>query len=424
MTRVVVSGLGVVAPNAIGVPAFQESLIDMRSGVAYLPELADAGLKCQIGGRPHIDPSMFSRAVRNEDGSGSTTFLDYLVVAALECWQNAGFAVAAERERDDDCGVIVGSAFGGSIETTISNIPPVLTAQEVRLLGTRICERAMGSSGSARLAGLLGLGGPTFGLSNACASGADAVLIGYTLIRAGVVKRMLVGGCEGFSPHICAIFDSMRITTRQWNRTPEKGSRPLAEDSSGFVPSGGAGLLMLESRSEAYERGATIYAEILGGHMNSGGQRCGGTMFRPNYTAFESCIRSALQQAGVSCQEVDLVNGHFTATKADSYEFQCWINVLGTHPIHFPLVNATKSLIGHTLGASGAIELVGTVLQLQRGFVHGTRNLDIIHPKIAAYVDRVSRETVYFPVKIAVKSALGFGDVNNVLVLGRANANS
>lgn len=417
MNRVVVSGLGVVAPNATGIPAFERALRGMRSGVVAIPELAQAGLACQVGGKPTLPPSPIDAGIPPEQKLYSNTFLDYAVRAGLECWSDAGFQTAADGPLDVNTGIIIGSVFGGTIETTVTTVAPTVAAGDIRRLGTTVCERAMGSAGSARLAGVLGAGGPTFGLSNACTTGADAILLGHSLVKQGTVKRMLVGGAEGFSTHNSAILDAMRLTTRCWNHAPEKASRPLSSSASGLVPSAGAGALLLEDYVVARERGARIYAELVGGYMNCGGQRGGGTIFRANYDAFRECIKRALSSAQVRPEDIDLINGHFTSTRADAREFHCWKDAVLVGRQNPPFVNATKSLIGHTIGASGAIETIATILQLYHGFVHGNVNSEDLHPEILDHSCCIPHTTLQRRCRVAAKSALGFGDVNCCLIL-------
>jgi 3-oxoacyl-(acyl-carrier-protein) synthase len=416
-SRVVVTGLGVVAPNATGIAAFEQALRDSRSGLRLLPELAEAGLACQIAGKPELSTSPLDKYVSQEQKLYSNAFLDYLIRAGLECWFDAGFDIASDGLLDTNTGVLIGSVFGGTIETTVASLVPTVASGDIRQLGSTICERIMGSAGSARLAGLLGCGGPTFGSSNACTSGADAILLGYQFIKHRTVKRMLVGGAEGFSPHINAVWDAMRVSTRSWNHAPSQASRPLSATASGFAPGSGAGVLMLEDYETARDRGAKIYAEVLGGHMNSGGQRGGGTIFRANYEATGDCIRRALISANVQPEEVDLINGHFTSTKADPHEFLCWKNTLGGKSKHFPVVTATKSMIGHAIGASGALETIATVLLLRGDFAHGNLNCEDLHPQISDYSEFIPRKILQRRFQIAAKAAFGFGDVNCCLLL-------
>ena len=194
----------------------------------------------------------------------------------------------------------------------------------------------------------------------------------------------IAGGAEGSSHYIWAGFDAMRVLARNWNDCPEAASRPMSATAGGFVPSSGAGLLMVESLSSARARGARIHAEILGGHVNCGGQRGGGSMTAPNPDGAKRCILASMALARIGPDDIDAINGHLTATMADTLEIGTWQRALGRRPDAFPWINSTKSLIGHGLGAAGGVESVASVLQISRGFVHGSLNCEDLHPELAA----------------------------------------
>jgi 3-oxoacyl-(acyl-carrier-protein) synthase len=202
--------------------------------------------------------------------------------------------------------------------------------------------------------------------------------------------------------------------TYKFNKDPEKGSRPMSASASGFVPGSGAGALMLESLESARQRGASIYAEVLGGTVNSGGQRQGGTLTAPNSKAVQTCIREALHQAQVQPEEVDLINGHLTATSKDPVEIENWATALHRYGKDFPYINATKSMIGHCLAAAGSIESVATVLQLHEQYVAPNINCEDLHPAINELISQFSVPftEVNTSLDIAVKASFGFGDVN------------
>ncbi len=210
----------------------------------------------------------------------------------------------------------------------------------------------------------------------------------------------------------------MRVLDKNHNHEPEKASRPMSRTAAGFVPGSGAGLLMLESLESAQERGARIYAEILGTAVNSGGHRGGGSMTAPNPQGVQECIALAVRQAGISPSEIDAINGHLTGTFADPMELANWSAALERPPADFPLINSTKSLIGHGLGAAGGMELVACVLQLRGGFVHASRNCEDLHDKLLPYERSVVRETVSpARLEILAKASFGFGDVNGCVIL-------
>ena len=176
-------------------------------------------------------------------------------------------------------------------------------------------------------------------------------------------------------------------------------------------------MLVLEELETALKRGARIYAEVLGGSVTCGGQRNGGSMTAPNPEGVQRCIRDALRVAGIGPDDVDAINGHLTATFADPHEIKNWSEALGKGPADFPLVNSTKSMIGHCLGAAGSIEGVATALQLYKGFLHPSINCEDVHPEIEAFGDKIPQQVMECPdLKIIVKASFGFGDVNSCLV--------
>ncbi len=176
---------------------------------------------------------------------------------------------------------------------------------------------------------------------------------------------------------------------------------------------------MVEALDNAVRRGARIYAEILGGAVNCGGQRQGGSITASNQEGVRRCIREAVRQAGVNIDGIDYINGHLTATGGDAKEIGNLLCGLQLPPEKFPLINSTKSMIGHTLGAAGAIEGVATVCQLHEGFVHASLNCEDVHPALGAIAGSIPHKTVLRRVRVALKTSFGFGDVNACAVFSR-----
>jgi 3-oxoacyl-(acyl-carrier-protein) synthase len=235
---------------------------------------------------------------------------------------------------------------------------------------------------------------------------------------------MLAGGSEGASPYIWAGFDAMRVICRRFNDRPEEASRPLSASAAGFVPGSGGAILVLEELETARERGARIYAEILGGAVNCGGQRMGGSMTAPNPVGVRNCIQAAVRDAGIHPAEIDVINGHLTATYADPVEVANWSEALGRGPGDFPWIQSTKSMIGHCLGAAGAIECAAVALQLREGFIHPSLNCGDVHPDIGPYEHRIPRECrENVNPSVFAKAGFGFGDVNSCLIFKKWEEN-
>ncbi len=416
--RVVVTGMGVIAPNGHGLDEFGKALREGRSGIRYVPRTAELHFGCQVGGIPEGFDKIKGDYFDSEDLSLLNDNVGFAVVAAIDAWRDAGFRVPAydDDNVDWETGVIAGSGVGG-MDTIADTLVPVVNQGNCRRLGSRIVELVMNSSTSAKIAGLLGLGNQVTSNSSACSTGNEAIIEGMARIRNGLATRMLAGGSEGSSPYIWAGFDAMKVLNRKFNDRPLEASRPMSASASGFVPGSGGAFLLLEELGSALARGARIYAEILGGMVNCGGHRSGGTMTAPNPEGVVRCIRGAMADADVSADQIDLISGHLTATNADPGEVKNWSVALGRGPENFPWINSTKSMIGHCLGATGAIECVGVVLQLKDGFIHPSINCEDVHPEIAPYERSIPHAKVDFPdLKIVIKAGFGFGDVNSCLV--------
>jgi 3-oxoacyl-(acyl-carrier-protein) synthase len=412
----VVTGLGVVAPNGVGLEAFERALRDGVSGIRFQQKLHDCGFQCQVAGVPQGIEELKEKYFRSDDLLAMNSNMLFGNIAALDAWRDAGLPPPSDDERDRDSGAIVGTGLGGG-DTFGEQVVPKVDAGKVKRLGSTVVEQVMSSSVSAKMAGLLGLGNQVTTNSSACTTGTEAIVMAAERIRAGLAKRMIAGGSEGSSHYIWAGFDSMRVLDKNHNDAPEKASRPMSASSGGFVPGSGAGVLVLESLESASARGARIYAEVLGGSINCGGHRGGGSMTAPNPTAVQECIRAAVRAADVSPSQIDAINGHLTGTFADPIEVLNWSAALERGPADFPLINATKSLIGHGLGAAGGLESVGVVLQLARGFVHGSLNCEDLHEKLLPFARSVPHQTVE-PARLEViaKASFGFGDVNACVI--------
>ncbi len=410
MEKVVITGLGVVAPNGNGLTAYEQALRQGVSGIRQHEHLAAAKFACQVGGIPQGIDEIKHNYLSDESLLAMNDAMVFGAIAAIECWRDAGLPEPGE-ETDWNTAAIIGTGISG-LDTIGEKLVPLTDAGKVRRLGSTIVEQVMASSASANIGGLLGLGGQVTTNSSACTTGTEAVANGYHMIKQGLSQRVLVGGTEGASKYSWAGFDAMRVLARGYNDDPESASRPMSASAVGFVPGSGAGFLMLESLSSAQARGARIYAEVLGADVNCGGQRNGGSITFPNPVGVQRCIKTALKRADIKPEQVDLINGHLTATMADPYEIKNWQAALGCEASDLPLINSTKSMIGHGLGAAGGMECVASVLQLAKGFVHGSLNCKDLHQDIEPYAGSVVHETKTIDAQILAKSSFGFGDVN------------
>jgi len=415
--RVVITGLGVVAPNGVGVKDFTQALKEGKSGITFHQKLKDLNFSCQIGGIPNISEDFKSQyftklQLRGFNSSG----ILYGCIAGIDAWKDAGFDMNADSELDYDTGLIFGTGTSG-VEKFREAIYK-LDDNQVKRLGSTVVVQTMASGISAYLGGMLGFGNQVTTNSSACTTGTEALLMGFDRIQAGKAKRMLVCSCSDHGPYLWGGFDAMRVMTYKHNENPEEGSRPMSATASGFVPGSGAGALVLESLESALERSATIYAEVLGGEVNSGGQRQGGTLTAPNAEAVQRCIKKAIENSGAEASAIEVINGHLTATSKDGLEIENWTKALGRGNHDFPYINSTKSLIGHCLAAAGAIECVASVIQLKGQFIAPNINCDDLHSEIE---NLISSECI--PIKkidldfdVIAKASFGFGDVNACVI--------
>jgi 3-oxoacyl-(acyl-carrier-protein) synthase len=422
--RVVVTGAGVIAPNANGVADFELALRKGLSGIRRHEKMAEAGFASCVAGVPQGVDELAASAFDEDLLRAMNSSHRYAALASLEAWRDAGLRVpvAGDAAVDWDTGAVLGTGIGG-MDTIGERVVPFTDSGKVRRLGSTAVEQVMSSGISARVSGLLALGNQVTTNSSACSTGAEAIQIAAERIRRGDAKRMLAGGAESESHYIWAGFDAMRVLCRAHNDAPERASRPMSASAGGFVAACGAGVLVLESLESAQERGAPIRAELLGAAVNCGGQRGGGSMTAPNPDGVRRCIRAALADAGVAPSAVGAINGHLTATGADPREVESWAAALDAKPGRLPPITSTKSMIGHALGAAGAIESVGCVLMAQHGFVHPSINCEDVHPEIAPHAESIPHQLRELPgLEVVVKAGFGFGDVNICLVFRKWTA--
>lgn len=415
--RVVITGLGVAAPNGVGISDFCHAIKNGISGIRHDAQLEELQFSCQIAGQPQISEELKAQYFTELELRGfSSTGILYGVIAGIEAWKNAGLPIENNENPDWDSGTIFGSGTSG-IDKFRESIYKIDELQ-VRRLGSTVVAQTMNSGVSAYLGGKLGLGNQVTTNSSACATGTEAILMAYDRIQSGQAKRILAGSTGDSGPYIWGGFDALRVCSSKYNDNPEQGSRPMSATASGFVPGSGAGALIIEDLESALERNATIYAEILGGSVNSGGQRGNGSMTAPNSTAVQRCITDAIRNSGIEADAIDAINGHLTATTKDSLEIENWTKALNRNGIDFPYINSLKSMTGHCLSAAGSVESVATILQLHKGFVFGNLNCEDLHPEITALIDssKIPLKTIDINPTIIAKASFGFGDVNACII--------
>ena len=413
--RVVVTGMGVVAPNAVGLANFEDAIRKGESGIRFEEELERLKFSCQIAGKPQVSEEKIAEyftplQLRGLNSSG----IVYGVISGTDAWHDAGLKIEETEQPDWDSGIIFGTGILGVDK--FREAIHLIDAGKTRRLGSTSVMQTMASGISAYLGGILGCGNQVTTNSSACTTGTEALLMGFERIAAGKAKRMLVGSCSDHGPYVWGGFDAMRILPSKYNEKPTEASRPMSTSAAGFVPGSGAGALMLEEYETAKARGAKIYCEVLGGATNSGGQRGGGSMTAANSDAVIRCIKDAIRFSGISAKEIDVINGHLTATTRDALEIENWKKALKNDDS--PYINSLKGMTGHCLAASGSIECVAGVLQIAKNFIFGNTNCEDLNPEISALIsdEKVPRKTLAKPVNILAKASFGFGDVNAVAI--------
>ncbi len=415
--RVVITGLGICAPNGTDLNTFAVNLARGGSGITWHPELKTLNFGCQIAGKPAFPEARMDNYFTPLQQRGlNSSGLVYGVMAGMDAWRDAGRSFQEGENPEWDSGIIFGTGILG-VDKFRESIY-LVDAGNVRRLGSTSVIQTMASGISAYLGGILGCGNQVTTNSSACSTGTEGILMAYERIRAGRAERMLTGSCSDSGPYVWGGFDAMRILPRNFNDNPEAASRPMSATASGFVPGSGAGALHLESLESARKRGVRIYAEVLGGAVNSGGQRDGGSMTAPNSRAVQRCIQEALAHSGVRAQEVDGINGHLTATSKDATEVENWVLALDRRGSDFPYINSFKSMTGHCLAAAGSIECVASVLQFRDQVIFGNRNCEDLHPEIKGLIGetKVPAVTIDVAPSIIAKASFGFGDVNACVI--------
>jgi 3-oxoacyl-[acyl-carrier-protein] synthase-1 len=417
VNRVVVTGTGVVAPNGTGITEFDDALKKGKSGIKYLKELENLDFSCRIGGIPKVNEELIKKyftplQLKNFSSSG----IIYGCIAGMDAWKDAGLNVNAETP-DWDSGLIFGA--GSSGVDKMHEAFYKIDERQVRKLGSNALVQTMASGISAYLNGMIGFGNQVTTNSSACSTGTEAILMAYERIKSGKAKRMLAGSTCDHGPYVWGGFDAMKVLTYKSNSTPEKGSRPMSETASGFVPGSGAGALVLEQLESALKRKARIYAEVLGGAVNSGGQRNDGSITAPNSAAIQKCIKEAVENSGIDSNDIDAIDGHLTSTSKDPLEVKNWAEALQRSGSSFPYINSLKSMTGHCLSASGAVESVATVLELAEQFLYPSINCEDVHHEIDSVInkDKIPRQVLYpHKLDIIAKASFGFGDVNACII--------
>jgi len=405
--RVVVTGMGVISPIGTGLHEFWQALISGKSGIRKITKFNVDDYPAKIAGEVDFDPMtvLDRREARKMD-----RFTQFAVVSARMAIEDAGIRGKYDPDRS---GTIIGTGIGG-IETLIRE-QDVLSEKGPGRVSPFFIPMMIANMASGYVSMDLSLKGPISTVVTACASGVNAIGDAFKVIQRGDADVMIAGGTEApILPLALAGFCNMKALSTQNDLGP-RACRPFDRLRDGFVMGEGAGVLVLEEIEHAIQRGARIYAEIVGYGMSSDAYHI--TAPAPGGEGAVRAMRAALKDAGVEPCEVDYINAHGTSTPAnDSTETQAIKEALGEHAYKVK-VSSTKSMIGHLLGAAGAVEMVATILSVTKGVIHPTINYE--EPDSLCDLDYVPQKAVELPVNVALKNSFGFGGQNACLVVKR-----
>jgi 3-oxoacyl-[acyl-carrier-protein] synthase II len=410
-TRVVITGLGIVSPIGIGVGAFWKAALEGHSGISAIRSFGEFPLetyRSRVAGQVlGFNPAQFLDSTQAERVD---RYAQFALVAAKEAIGDSGMRMEAEAPHR--VGVMVGAGMGGMVMGE-REITQLYESKKPHRVHPNFIPMITLNSASGIVAMAHGAKGPNLTISTACSSSAHAVGQALTCIRTGQADAMIVVGADAsITPLVFAGFCSLRALSSRFNETPERASRPFDRARDGFVMGEGAGAVILESLSHAKKRKARIYAEVSGYAASSEAYH----MVIPREDGVEvgKTMTLALKDASVPAGRVDYINAHATSTTiGDAVEVRA-IRGIFKHHADKVLVNATKSMIGHTLGAAGAIGAVVCALSLQSGHIHPTVNYD--DPDPACRLKGIARDVQTRPIRVAMMNAFGFGSNNAAVV--------
>ncbi|MGB7915965.1 MAG: beta-ketoacyl-ACP synthase I [Rhodomicrobium sp.] len=402
MRRVAVTGMGIVSSIGNNSQEVLASLREGRSGLGTAKDYAERGFRCQVHGEPKLEwEAMIDRKVRRFMGSGAA----WNYIAMQQAIVDAG--LGEKDVSNERTGIIMGS--GGPSARAIVQAADTTRAKGPRKVGPFEVPKAMSSTNSATLATPFKIKGINYSISSACSTSAHCIGNAAEMIQWGKQDLMFAGGGEELDWTLSVLFDAMGAMSSNFNDTPQKASRAYDLNRDGFVIAGGAGVLVLEELERAKARGAKIYGELAGYGANSDGF----DMVAPSGEGAARCMKLAMQ--GLD-RKVDYINPHATATPiGDVKEIEAVREVFGSKA---PLLSATKSLTGHSLGAAGVQEAIYSLLMMNNGFVCESANIDELDP---AFSDMpIVRERLdNVELNCVMSNSFGFGGTNATLIFKR-----
>ena len=399
MRRVVVTGIGIVSCLGNNKAEVLDSLKAQRSGIRFMPEYEELGMRSHIAGKPQIDlDEAIDRKLKRFMGDSAA----YAYLSMKEAIEDSG--LTAEMVSNPRTGLVAGS--GGAASSDLVEAADILREKGIRKVGPYRVTRTMGSAVSANLATPFSIKGVNYSMTSACATSAHCIGHAMELIQWGKQDIVFAGGGEEEHWSLSMQFDAMGALSSKYNDAPETASRAYDANRDGFVIAGGGGMLVLEEYEHAVARGATIYAEVIGYSATSDGA----DMVAPSGEGAVRCMQDALAMAGNPT--IDYLNTHGTSTPAgDITELKAVGEAFGNK---IPPISSTKSLTGHSLGAAGVQEAIYALLMQQNGFITGSANITEMDEGAKAFPIVTSNREA--ELKTVMSNSFGFGGTNATLI--------
>ncbi len=408
MKRVVITGMGIVSSIGNDIPSVLKSLKNATPGISRAEDYAKYNFRCQVQGEPDLDPfEVLDRRTTRFMGKGAA----WNYIAIQEAIENSGLS-EKEYRANPRCGIVMGS--GGPSTAEVVKAAQTTIERGPKRIGPTVVPKAMSSTASATLATPLGIHGVNYSISSACATSKHCIGNAYEQIQMGKQDIVFAGGHEDLHWTMSNIFDAMGAMSSKYNDTPQFASRAYDKNRDGFVIAGGAGVLVLEEMEYAKARGANIIAEIVGYGATSDGL----DMVAPSGEGAVRCMKMALETVDLP---VDYINPHATSTPVgDEKEIEAIRAVFGNED-KCPPFSATKSLTGHSLGATGVWECIFSLLMMRERFICKSANIFEIDPKFADMpIVRERMDNV--DIGIVLSNSFGFGGTNATLVFKHPDA--
>lgn len=407
--RVVITGVGAVTPFGVGAGVLYERLERGDCAVQPMPEwIKYKGLASRVAA---VAPLEHENTIARKDRRSMGRLSIFAAQAAKQAVSDAD--IDDQFLTSDSFGCVAGSTMGsaGSI-TEVYEL--MLPKYDLSLMPSSKFFQCISHTAAMNIAQYLGIQGVVMATSAACASGLQAIGVGYDMISCGRQIGMLCGGAEEVHPMVTGSFDVLYATSTKYNDQPLATPRPFDKDRDGMVCGEGSGMLVLEEYEHARNRGARIYGEIIGYHTCGSGNH----ISQSNAKAMSLCMRYAMNMAGIEPKEVDYVNAHATATiQGDAAEAAAIAEVFGSETP----VSSLKGSIGHTLGASGPIELIASLIMADKNKIIATRNLETIDP--ACKIIKHIRVNTAAKIDVFLKNSFAFGNINAAILCRRIDTN-